>query len=354
MIRNINENFDSTTSIGTSLNPISSITPMNVFEIGDFDVYKQYADLDSASEPIEIIDHAVSDVCDNTAIIDEETVGQKLEKLGFVFLLASNDIHTIHINATGKDFTRLHLEADELYKQLNEYGDVCLEMAVEDGHFIHSINKACELTGWNCDSVTDKGYQLVDGVREIVRILDSVSGRIEEIYNCVDTNIQSTLDEWGRYIDSKRKYFLGRILQESKKRCKNESIMSASVRNLRRNRKALMKESLEYLELGKSYKDFYQVEDHIADYDVDPDFLEKGDYIIRDFQFGHLPNGGNKGYIPYEVVDIEYDRDEQGSGYWDNRKRLHLYDGEEDFYIVCQNGKFNGMFHRLKDSSVKK
>ena len=349
------EDFESTTSIGTQMNPLS------ICSIGDFDIYGQQpvTAFDAVTDEPVIVDAQPAIGLDPFANCEttECCCGSaycELEKLGLVLLLASNDIHTIHINATGKDFTRLHLDADELYKQLNDYGDTCLEMSVEDGHFINPINKACEITGWNCCNVSQQGYQLIDGTREIVRILGDVSSRISEIYDCVDTNIQSTLDEWSRYIDSKRKYFLGRILQESKKRKKNESVMSASVKNMRRNRKALMRESINKLELGKSYKDFYQVEDHIQDYDIDIVDLKKGDYIIRDFQFGHLPNGGNKGYIPYEVVDIEYDRDEDKQGYWDARKRLHVYDGEEDFYIEVYNERFNGMFHRLKKSSIKR
>ena len=63
---------------------------------------------------------------------------------------------------------------------------------------------------------------------------------------------------------------------------------------------------------------------------------------------------GNKGYIPYEVIDIEYDREEDTQGYYDARKRLHLFDGFEDFYVECYNERFNGIFHKLKKSSVKK
>ena len=322
------EDFDSTTSIGTEYNPVS------VFETGDFSEYSDFADLNSATEP-------VVDMYEN------------LEALGFVFLLASNDIHTVHVNAKGKNFTRLHLEADELYKKLNEYGDTCLEMCCEDGHFINSINEAKSLIGWNDYNLGKIGFTLEEGVPKIIQILDDVTTAITEFYDEASSDIQSTFDEWLRYIDSKKNYFLGRIMQESRRRKKRNRKESMMLKSTRHDKGKCVCEHLEYLQLGKDYKMFCQVEDHIEDYDCDTVDLKKGDYIIRDFQFGHLPNGGNKGYIPYKVIDIEYDRDDDNGGYWDARKRLHLYDGKEDFYIECYNERFNGMFHKLKKSSVK-
>lgn len=337
-------------SISENFELAADMAPINVMGIGDFSFYDTESETVPSvlgCDPLNVEKNCDCPKCCN--------MYENLEALGFVFLLASNDIHTIHINAKGKDFTRLHIEANEVYDKLNEFGDTCLEMSVEDGHFIHSINGAKELVSWDCPDIGQRGYNLVDGVNEMIRILDGVATSISELYNDVSSDIQSTLDEWLRYIDSKKNYFLGRILQESRKRRRrrNESIMSASVRNARKYRNALVKESLDHLELGKCYKDFYMVEDHIDVYDCDTADLKKGDYIIRDFQFGHLPNGGNKGYIPYKVEDIVYERDEDTQGFWDSRKRLHLYDGEEDFYLDVYMERFNGMFHKLKKSSVK-
>ena len=315
---NIKEDFDSTTSIGTELDPVADSSVA-------FDYDDVYTDTGSHDEYGE------------------------LEKLGFAFLLASNDIHTIHVNACGTNFTRLHLEADELYNKLNEFGDHCLEMCCEVGHYIESINNSKEFCGWNDFEVGGKGFTLLDGVRSIAEILNEVVVRVVSLYDSVDSDIQSVMDEWIRYMDSKMNYFLGRMLQEGKKRAKNESMMNRSTRR----KKMPCCENLEYLKLGQPYKMFCQVEDHIDDYNCDTATLKKGDYVIRDFQFGHLPNGGNKGYIPYRVEEIEYDRDDHVGGYWDARKRLHLFDGHEDFYIECYNERFNGIFHKLKKSSVK-
>ena len=284
-----------------------------------------------------------------------------METLGYVFTCAANDVHTVHVNAVGKDFTTLHSIANEMYDYLAECADTCFEISCECGGCISNINDAANLIDWDSISKNMKRtYSLIDGVQTIIDTLHIITCEIEYFYNMCPSNVQSTLDEWQRYLTSKMNYFLGRIVQCESDVCSDsmcsthvyatESIM---LRNTR-HKKPCVCEHLEYLKLGQSYRNFCQVEDHIDDYNCDTLTLKPGDCIIRDFQFGHLPNGGNKGYIPYEVVDIEYDRDSDVSGYRDVRKRLHLYDGHEDFYIECYNDRFNGIFHKLKRSSIKK
>ena len=281
----------------------------------------------------------------------EQDIYEDLEALGFAFCTAANDIHTVHINACGPNFKQLHDCADELYNLLGDYADECLEMCCENGHFINNINKAATLIGWSDRDIDGYAFNIEEGTQMLINILHDVTIAIEELYPDVPDDIKSTMDNWRRELNSKMNYFLGRVVQESlrRRRTRKESIM---LRNTRHD-KRICCEHLDYLKLGQPYKLFCQVEDHIEDYNCDTTSLKKGDYVIRDFQFGHLPNGGNKGYIPYQVVDIEYSRDEHGSGYWDARKRLHLFDGTDDFYIECYNERFNGMYHKLKKSSIK-
>ena len=281
--------------------------------------------------------------------IGVESYGGSLETLGYILAIASNDVHTIHINACGENFTELHEKAYEIYHKLWDYSDNAFEMYCEDGSYIHNINDAKSIVGdlWTVN-IGDSAFTLETGVQAMSLVVNTVVEYISSIYGDFPSDIQSTLDEWTRYLTSQMKYFIGRITQ-CNSGSYNESIMSASVR---RKKFPILYEHLDKLKLGQSYTFFGQVEDHIDDYNCDTATLKKGDYIIRDFQFGHLPNGGNKGYIPYKVVDIEYDRDEDNGCYWDARKRLHLFDGYEDFYIECYNERFNGIFHKLKKSSV--
>lgn len=285
----------------------------------------------------------------DTAVgVDSEQSNNSLETLGYILTLASNDVHTIHINACGENFTELHEKAYEIYYKLWECADVAFEMYCEDGSYIRNINNASDIVGdlWTVD-IGGGSFTLETGVQAMSLVVNTVIEYISSIYNNFSSDIQSTLDEWTRFFTSQMKYFISRITKCGAQGY-TESIMSASVRRKR----TPICEHLDHLKLGQPYTLFCQVEDHIDDYNCDPLTLKKGDYIIRDFQFGHLPNGGNKGYIPYKVVEIEYDRDDDISGYHDKRKRLHLFDGYEDFYIDCYNDRFNGLFHKLKKSSV--
>ena len=325
----ISEDFDSATSIGTEYDPIS------VFETGDFNDYADEVDLSSSRQEI----------------IEQTSVYEDIEALGFVFTLASNDIHTIHVNACGANFKELHESANELYKLLFDYADTCFEMSCEDGHFIHNINNAKDLlTNWDIANVGERGFDIYAGTQAIIDVLHEVTIAITELYPDVNTDIQSVFDEWIRTLDSKMNYFLNRVVECKEKYYTNESMM---LRNTRHDRKKHVCEHLDHLKLGQPYKMFCQVEDHIDDYNCDVLDLKEGDYIIRDFQFGHLPNGGNKGYIPYKVESIVYDDISDKNGYYDRRTRLELDDGKTFFYLVCQNDRFNGMFHKLKKDSVK-
>lgn len=271
-----------------------------------------------------------------------------LQHLGNIFTAAGNSIHTIHINACGDNFQELHEKAQEIYEYFFECADRCYEMCCEDGHFIPDINKLASELPITLPQVSDIGYDMETGSQGIIEYLHQVSLYMTEQYDVFTADIKSVLDEWTRFVKSQMNYFLGRIQQSG---IKVESMM---LKNTRHDRKKCVCEHLDYLELGKSYRSFCQVEDHIDVYDCDTRDLKEGDYIIRDFQFGHLPNGGNKGYIPYEVIAITEDRDDHVGGYWDKRKRLELFDGTEYHYIVCEMERFNGMFHTLKKSSIRK
>jgi hypothetical protein len=111
----------------------------------------------------------------------------------------------------------------------------------------------------------------------------------------------------------------------------NESIMNMAVRKHYKER-AVCNESLESFEVGKRYSDFSMLEPFIINYDVDLNELEIGDIIIRDWQYGHLPNTG---YIPMEVLDI-------------NDKAILVYTNEGQHYISNDRGiSKDAMYHRL-------
>ena len=342
----IKEDFDSIGSNDVIFTPdgFDDVANIDVDFEPDFDVYGN--EIETTSIPDDTCDH-----CE----CEEFNMYECLEALGFIFMMASNDIHTIHVNACGENFQELHETADELYKLLNEYSDTCLEMCCEDGHYIHNLNDAKDLLDWECCDCSEKPFTLKVGIQAIIDVLHDVTISIAELYPDCPSDIQSTMDEWTRTLNSKMNYFLNRVVEVNHIFTQtNENMMSQYIVRNRRKRKGIC-EHLDKLKLGQSYTMFCQVEDHIDDYNVDPLTLQEGDYIIRDFQFGHLPNGGNKGYIPYKVNAVVYDDVSEKNGYHDRRTRLELVDDVDDpFYVVVQNGRFNGMFHKLKKSSIQK
>lgn len=81
-----------------------------------------------------------------------------------------------------------------------------------------------------------------------------------------------------------------------------ESVMAPTMQMRRhRNDNTVQLEHLEKYDLGKRYPDFEILEPFIVEWDVDPEDLEIGDVIIRDWQFGHMKNTG---YRPLQVVEV--------------------------------------------------
>ena len=117
----------------------------------------------------------------------------------------------------------------------------------------------------------------------------------------------------------------------SKKDTITESVMNMAIRKHYKER-SVCTESLESFEVGKRYPDFEMLEPFIINYDVDLNDLEVGDIIIRDWQYGHLPNTG---YIPMEVLDI-------------TDRAILVYTNEGQHYISNDRGiSKDAMYHRL-------
>lgn len=83
-----------------------------------------------------------------------------------------------------------------------------------------------------------------------------------------------------------------------------ESVISPS-QQIRNRRLSNVNEntSLSCYEIGKRYPDFEMLESFIEEYNVDPTTLKVGDVIIRDWQYGHLPNTGYRPYVVTEEFD---------------------------------------------------
>ena len=112
----------------------------------------------------------------------------------------------------------------------------------------------------------------------------------------------------------------------------SESIMNMAVRKHFKER-SMCSEGLSVFQIGKRYPDFSMLEPFIIDYDVDLSYVEIGDILIRDWQYGHLPNTG---YIPMEVIDITDDMS-------------ILVQTKDGSHYICNDGGISkdAMYHRL-------
>lgn len=98
--------------------------------------------------------------------------------------------------------------------------------------------------------------------------------------------------------------------------------------------------SLDKVELGEEYPDFYMIEGLIEDYDVDLTTVKVGDILIRDFQFGHLKNTG---YIPVKVVE-SFDG-----------MNIKVQTADEKIHSICADPYLvkDTVYHKLSKSSLK-
>lgn len=64
-----------------------------------------------------------------------------LDTLTYYSCLLKNDLHTIHLHATGPEFDKIHAVTQELYEEAEEEFDELAEMAIAEGCKIGNINE---------------------------------------------------------------------------------------------------------------------------------------------------------------------------------------------------------------------
>lgn len=235
-----------------------------------------------------------------------ENVYEKFELLGHVLYLASNDIHTIHINATGPQFQELHSVADTLRIRLFELVDACFEIASENDVIVKNNSSSLDYVP-NWVPVTNEKYYFNQGIYKIQEIIKNVVNNMVQLRELpsITSDLVSELDTWIRELTKEVNYFLNRKLKNKDITVlnKKESMMTKFVIKNRKSQRGFVQESLDTLEVGKSYLNFNLIADHIEEYDVDLTSLKQGDIIVKLFQSGYEPHGNNKGYIPVQIVE---------------------------------------------------
>jgi DNA-binding ferritin-like protein len=104
--------------------------------------------------------------------------------LGKVLNQSANNVKTIHFNAVGSHFDRLHQIAGDLYDELSEDFDTAVEMYLESSETAIAENpNTYEAV---IPFIENKKYNFEDGIRELGNIIHEVIEYIEEAFSETD------------------------------------------------------------------------------------------------------------------------------------------------------------------------
>ena len=120
-----------------------------------------------------------------------------------------------------------------------------------------------------------------------------------------------------------------------------ESTISPNQFIRKRRKEQIQTEGLTNFEIGKCYSDFNMIESFIEEYDADLTSVKIGDILVRDWQYGHLPNTG---YRPIEVVDIP------------DNTHIIVNDATGRSYSICTDTMLmkDRVYHKLNKSFLLK
>ena len=171
-----------------------------------------------------------------------DSIYDNLALLGYTCSLAANDLHHIHLCATGDKFQEIHECADKYLDDVREFGDICLELAKEGNISLLNETYALEVLKDNGGSdwqVADKDfYNFEEAFTQMSNILSDLTQGITLIEDMdgVTSDVVSVLDEWARKFSKEVNYFIAKKLS-------NEEILVSQTESVKkRNRK--VKESV--------------------------------------------------------------------------------------------------------------
>ena len=126
-----------------------------------------------------------------------EGSGNKLAKLAYAVVVATNNFHHIHLMCAGKKFDNIHRVTDELKSEIGYWVDTIAEMALED--------EECEMDNF-CNSAkyvsemgleSEKTYDYESGCTAISETLRKLIEIMTETRNSIDKpHVQSRLDDY--------------------------------------------------------------------------------------------------------------------------------------------------------------
>lgn len=137
--------------------------------------------------------------------------------LGLACTLASNDLHHIHLCATGDKFQQIHEDAESYMNRVNELNDFCLELAQENNISIPNETFALQLLSdngvdWNIDE--KESYDFESAYKSMSTIFTDLCQFISNIQDMkgVTSDVSSELDSYRREFSKVVNYFISKKL----------------------------------------------------------------------------------------------------------------------------------------------
>lgn len=184
-----------------------------------------------------------------------DSIYDNLALLGYTCSLAANDLHHIHLCATGDKFQEIHECADKYLDDVREFGDICLELAKEGNISLLNETYALEVLKDNGGSdwqVADKdSYNFEEAFTQMSNILSDLTQGITLIEDMdgVTSDVISVLDEWARKFSKEVNYFIAKKLS-------NEEILVSQTESVKKNCKGSLKESYKNSPYYKKLADY--------------------------------------------------------------------------------------------------
>ena len=191
----------------------------------DNDEYNDLMDDDigdlSADDDEPVADDSSDDSGDYNALIvvkggDEDggesgSVYDALAKLGYLYVVISNNMKHIHLNCAGRKFDELHRQSEEYYYHFNEKADQYFELAAESPMVKLDNPTRSKEHVEDIDVESEENYTFETGIS---RMSNNLNKAIEYLKTTREkagndrTDIQSTLDEELTYLNKQYNFIL--------------------------------------------------------------------------------------------------------------------------------------------------
>lgn len=193
--------------------------------VEDSDEYNDLMDDDigdlSADDDESVADDSSDDGGDYNALIvvkggDSEggasgSVYDALAKLGYLYVVISNNMKHIHLNCAGRKFDELHRQSEEYYYHFNEKADQYFELAAESPMIKLDNPTRSKEHVEDIDVESEENYTFETGIS---RMSNNFNKAIEYLKTTREkagddrTDIQSTLDEELTYLNKQYNFIL--------------------------------------------------------------------------------------------------------------------------------------------------